>query len=165
MCIIRPVAVRDAASLIAFMKANEGEPNLMNEVGDFNLTLEEEIDWIERFEHAPNSVYLVAEENGKIVGSCGCHGGTRRVDEHVGTLGIAVHRDFRGQGIGTQLLQAALDWARSRNLRRIKLTVFARNEGAIRLYERFGFEIEGRHKGAVCKRGEYIDTLTMAKLL
>ena len=165
MPIIRPAEVRDAAALIEFMKANEGEPNLMNEVGDFNLTLEAERDWIKRFEDAPSSVYLVAENNGRIVGSCGCHGGTRRVDEHVGSLGIAVHPDFRGQAIGTQLLQAALDWARSRDMRRVKLTVFARNDGAIRLYERFGFEIEGRHKNAICKRGELIDTLTMAKLL
>ena len=67
--------------------------------------------------------------------------------------------------MGSQLIQAALDWAQSTSVRRVELSVFARNDGAIRLYERFGVEIEGRHKQAICKRGQYIDTMTMALLL
>jgi L-phenylalanine/L-methionine N-acetyltransferase len=49
-------------------------------------------------------------------------------------------------------------------LRRVQLTVFADNDPAIRLYQRFGFEIEGRHRDFV-RRGEgFIDAFTMAKV-
>ena len=163
MCIIRPAEAGDAESLIALMKSQEGEANLLNEIGEFSFTPEQEIEWIERFAQSPNSVFLIAQVDGQIVGTCGCQGGNRRVDHHVARLGIAVHRDFRGRGIGSKLMQAALDWAQSTLVRRVELSVFARNEGAIRLYQRFGFEIEGRHKNAVFKRGEFIDTLTMAR--
>jgi putative acetyltransferase len=50
-------------------------------------------------------------------------------------------------------------------VRRVELTVYARNDGAIRLYERCGFAIEGRHRATFCKGGEYIDSLTMAMLI
>jgi len=48
---------------------------------------------------------------------------------------------------------------------RVELQVFARNETAIRLYERFGSEVEGRRRRAVFRGGEYLDDLTMAVLL
>lgn len=165
MVITRPAEVRDAKSLIALMKSQEGEENLSNEVGEFSFTVEQEIEWIERFAQSENSVFLIAEVDGQVVGTCGCHGGSRKVDRHVARLGIAVHRDYRGQGIGSQLMQAALDWAQSTFMRRVELSVLARNQGAIRLYERFGFAVEGQHKNSICKRGEYIDTLTMARVL
>ena len=162
---IRPAEISDAQALITLMKSQEGEANLITEIGEFGFTLEQEIEWIERFAKAPNSVFLLAEVDGQIVGTCGCHGGSRKADGHVARLGIAVHRDYRGQGIGSQLMQAALDWAQSTLVRRVELSVFARNQDAIRLYERFGFTIEGQHKNSICKRGEYIDTLTMARVL
>lgn len=60
-----------------------------------------------------------------------------------------VKRQFRGCGIGAQLLRQALEWCTQRtSLRKIDLSVFADNEGAIALYTKFGFVIEGRIKGA-----------------
>ena len=78
MCIIRPAQVCDAKALIALMKSQEGEANLINEIGDFSFTVEQEIGWIERFADAPNSVFLIAEVEGQIVGTCGCYGGSRK---------------------------------------------------------------------------------------
>jgi putative acetyltransferase len=46
---------------------------------------------------------------------------------------------------------------------RIELTVFADNARAIALYERFGFEHEGRHKGYALRNGQYSDVLCMAR--
>ena len=47
---------------------------------------------------------------------------------------------------------------------RIELGVYADNSRAIALYERFGFVHEGRHRGHALRDGEYVDTLTMARL-
>jgi GNAT superfamily N-acetyltransferase len=48
------------------------------------------------------------------------------------SIGIAVHPQFRAQGIGSALLQRGLEWAKETGtVRRMELTVYARNEGAI----------------------------------
>lgn len=49
--------------------------------------------------------------------------------------------EARGKGLGTRLLQQALDLAAKANLPSVSLRVFSANEGAIRLYKRFGFRL------------------------
>jgi putative acetyltransferase len=56
-----------------------------------------------------------------------------------------VRDDWHGQGVGTALIEAAIDLADNwRNLTRLELRVFTDNAPAIHLYEKVGFEIEGR---------------------
>ena len=75
------------------------------------------------------------------------------------------HTDCQGQGIGTALLEAVLDLADNwLMLHRVELEVYADNGDAIRLYQRFGFETEGRKREAAVKAGDYVDMLVMARL-
>ena len=84
---------------------------------------------------------------------------------HSGGLGIMVRTDCQGQGIGTALLEAVLDLADNwLMLRRVELEVYADNQRAVRLYEKFGFETEGRKREASVKNGAYVDLLVMARL-
>ena len=84
---------------------------------------------------------------------------------HSGGLGIMVRTDCQGQGIGTALLEAVLDLADNwLMLRRVELEVYADNQRAVRLYEKFGFEAEGRKREAAVKNGAYVDLLVMARL-
>ena len=84
---------------------------------------------------------------------------------HSGGLGIMVRTDCQGQGIGTALLEAVLDLADNwLMLRRVELEVYADNQRAVRLYEKFGFEAEGRKREASVKNGAYVDLLVMARL-
>jgi ribosomal-protein-alanine N-acetyltransferase len=62
-------------------------------------------------------------------------------EAHIAT--IAVHPDFRGHGIGRQILLAALRDAAARGATMSTLEVRASNRAAIQLYEQFGFEIVG----------------------
>lgn len=57
-------------------------------------------------------------------------------------LGLAVAPEWRGRGVGTALMRAAEDWARAHGAERMVLDLDARNEGAQRLYERLGYEVE-----------------------
>jgi RimJ/RimL family protein N-acetyltransferase len=164
--IVRIATPDDAEQLIALVHANEGELNLTNEPGEFNMSVEEERAFLANFEHQATSEFFIAEVDGQVVGSLGMRGNKRRATRHVVSIGIAVHPQFRGQGIGSALLQRGLEWAKETGtVRRIELTVYARNEGAIRLYQRCGFVEEGRHRDTFCKSGEYIDSLTMAMLI
>lgn len=165
---IRQAEPEDAADLIAYFRHIFAEPgiNLITEVDEFAPTVEAESRIIRDFARAANSLFLVAESNGQIVGQLTLEGGRRRNVRHAAVLGITVARDWRGQGIGHRLLERAIHWARSEgHLTRIELHVFARNEGAIHLYRALGFELEGRRRAAVIRDGEPLDDLVMALLL
>ena len=121
-----------------------------------------------RFEnYSPDSHHLVAvvEETQQVVGNLGLHRITRARRSHVGEIGMAVHDDYQGQGVGTILMAAAIDLADNWfNITRLELTVFVDNQAAVRLYKKFGFEIEGTHRNYAFRNGEYVDTYAMARL-
>ena len=165
---IREAQPEDAADLIAYFRRVFAEPgiNLITEADEFAPTVETESRLIRDFARMTNSLFLVAESNGQIVGQLTLEGGKRRNVRHSAVLGITVARDWRGQGIGRRLIEHAIRWARDgRLLTRIELHVFARNEGAIHLYQALGFELEGRRRRAVIRDGEPLDDLVMGLLL
>jgi ribosomal protein S18 acetylase RimI-like enzyme len=73
-----------------------------------------------------------------------------------------VAKEARRQGAGRSLLQAAVEWARGSGIRKLELHVFPWNEPAIQLYERFGFEREGRRRGHYQRAGNDVDAILMA---
>ncbi len=84
---------------------------------------------------------------------------------HVGQIGIMVHDDYTHHGIGTALMRAMIDIADNYlNLRRLELQVYTTNQEAIRLYQRFGFEIEGTLREYAYGEGCYLDAYCMARL-
>jgi RimJ/RimL family protein N-acetyltransferase len=79
---------------------------------------------------------------------------------------MAVARDWRGRGVGSALLAAAVDWAREQGLHKLSLSVFPHNEAAIALYRKFGFVEEGRRVKHIRRAsGELWDTIEMGLLL
>jgi RimJ/RimL family protein N-acetyltransferase len=81
--------------------------------------------------------------------------------------GLAIHPDLAGQGLGKQLVQDIIDYARSAGFKRIELSVDLPNEKATHVYEKMGFMREGVFKNYVYFRedDQYIDGITMAYLL
>lgn len=75
---------------------------------------------------------------------------------------LVVHRETRQQGVGSQLLLAAIDQARSRGAERLTLTVLSSNEPAIRIYKKHGFVIEGRLVREFRLDTKYVDDIFMA---
>jgi len=84
-------------------------------------------------------VYALRDESGHLVGFCGCW---FVIDElHINTL--AIGERFRRRGHATRLLRFVLAEAAAAGMVRATLEVRRSNEAALRLYERFGFEIRG----------------------
>jgi [ribosomal protein S18]-alanine N-acetyltransferase len=73
-------------------------------------------------------------------------------EAHITLLGI--HPEYQRQGLGKLLLIALLDKARSIEMARATLEVRDSNQGAIRLYEQFGFQTVGRRKKYYQDTGE-----------
>ncbi len=92
-------------------------------------------------------------------------GGPAPERAHCAGVGIAVVPSHRSRGIGSDLLRCGLRWAKDRGLKRVELMVYAENVGAMRLYERLGFEVEGRHRAMIHKGGRLIDAFSMAVIL
>ncbi len=123
--------------------------------------------WRKRLAEPPEGTFnLVACVQGEVVGQLGLHtfpNHPRR--RHAGQIGMAVRDDWQGKGIGTALMQAAIDLAdKWLNLRRLELEVYTDNEAAIRLYQKFGFTIEGTLVDFAFRDGQYVDVYKMARL-
>jgi putative acetyltransferase len=101
-----------------------------------------------------------------MVGQLGLHTyPTRPRRRHAAHIGMAVRDDWQGKGVGSALIEAALDLADNwLNLTRLELTVFADNAPAVRLYEKFGFIPEGTLVQYALRDGQYPDCIIMARI-
>ncbi len=87
---------------------------------------------------------LVAEQGGAVVGLLSFMYRHVESDKQVTrdvlfVDDLAVSEEYRGQGIGTQLLQVMKDKAKQEHLDGLELQVNARNTAARKMYEKLGF--------------------------
>lgn len=116
--------------------------------------------------HRNRMATFVACHKGVIVGYVSLvFGRQRRFRENIYIIGASVDEHCRGQGIGTLLFEEVEKCAKSRFTKRIELEVFSRNDRAIKLYKRLGYEIEGIKRHAVESANDYDNLVIMAKLL
>jgi RimJ/RimL family protein N-acetyltransferase len=88
--------------------------------------------------------------------------------EHSGVadLGMAILDGWRGRGVGSKLMQAAIDFAREHDAHKVTLQVWPHNQAAQALYRKFGFEVEGRLRRHWRRRsGQLWDALVMGLVL
>lgn len=109
-------------------------------------------------------VQYVALAGDELVGWCDVRRSPWVGFEHGGSLGIGVVAPWRGRGLGSRLLAAVLEDSTAASITRVELEVFASNVGALRLYERFGFRVEGVKRGARELDGRVDDLVVMARL-
>jgi len=85
--------------------------------------------------------------------------------KHVGHIGMSVHDEWQGKGVGTALMEATIDFAdKWLNLTRLELSVFTDNAPGIRLYEKFGFETEGTLKQFAYRDGQFVDGYFLGRI-
>lgn len=123
--------------------------------------------WRRRLSENVDSVYnLVGIIEGRIVGMVSVDTFPNRPRRrHAGAIGISVDELWQGKGVGKELMRAIIDFADNwLNLTRLELEVYADNQAAIRLYERFGFEIEGTLRQHALRDGKFVDSIVMGRL-
>lgn len=163
---IRPLAMEDAEGLLAHWIDIASEPGIYVSYtpDEANIPAEKQRDRIKK-DIEEGNLCLVAEAGGTIIAHLGCV--VERpfsLTRHTATLGMSVDRRFRNQGTGAGLLERAIAWVEEQGIVRLQLEVYAENSSAIRLYEKFGFEVEGRKRMYAYQRGRYYDSLIMSRL-
>lgn len=175
---IRPVRESDATPmndlLEAVCRARVGTVHLP---GEMRKSEEEALESVRKFTpggslSGSRGCLFVAEVEGRVVGE----GSIKRMSpsrlRHIAHIGISVHPEFQGQGLGRALMAAMMRWAREvrdpklPEIARVDLAVFADNMKARRLYESFGFEVEGVRRNFIrYEDGRMVDDLIMAVML
>lgn len=115
----------------------------------------------------PHVCFVVAQplDGGIAIGNASLHRATSPRRIHSAGIGMGVADDWQGRGVGTALLAALLDVADNWwQVTRVHLEVYADNAAGIGLYEKFGFEVEGRLRQGAFRDGEHVDLLVMARL-
>jgi len=107
----------------------------------------------------PFSWVWAAKIETSLAGYCCCW----EMEEELQIANLAVHPDFRSQGVGKKILQEILNRACQRKIKRVTLEVRESNQAALKLYQGFGFEEIGRRKKYYRKPNE--DGLILAKIL
>ncbi len=164
---IKVVTPDMAQDIIDYVKVASGETdNLLTNPEEFNITLEQETNYIESINRSRLSNMLVMMENGKIIGQCGLHGreGRKRIG-HVASLGITILKKHWNRGIGSQLMKSQIEYAKQNGITKVNLEVRTDNPAAVHLYEKVGFEIEGTNRKSMFVKGEYVDTYYMGIII
>ncbi|WP_205401627.1 GNAT family N-acetyltransferase [Streptococcus lutetiensis] len=155
---VREVTVKDAKNLLEFCNQVGSETdNLSYGSEGMGLSVAEEEKILAKFQNDKTSHFLLAEENGQIVGTCNCRSFRKKRLSHRAEIGIAVKKAYWNQGIGRKLLTRLINLSRQSGLKILSLEVRTDNKGAIHLYESLGFRRIGTFEGFMEIDGESID--------
>lgn len=154
--LMRPPVPDDAEKMIEGLKLVCDETDYLGRYGDeIKMTTEEERKYIEDMTSSKSNISVVVFCDGEYIGDCSVTGGTCDRLKHRGTLGI-----------GTLLMENILNEAKERGFEQIELEVATKNERALALYKKFGFQICGTLPHHMKYRdGTYTDMYYMVKML
>ncbi len=165
--LIRPATPSDGVALMAAVAQIDAETEFLGVPGQPHPWAERpEAELRSLVENRRGIVLLAVAGDGAIVGYLSAF--TGHFTRNRGNIFIAViglREGFRGEGIGTRLFEAVEAWARERYAWRLELRVSSLNERGRALYKKRGFEIEGRIRSGVFRRGAWTDDFWMGKLL
>jgi len=106
--------------------------------------------------------FIVAEADGKIIGETEIRIG-QDVQKHVADFGIAIAKEYRNIGIGTEMMRTIFEEAKKIGMEIITLKVFSFNNHAIKTYESAGFKSFGKLPKGIYKYKKYADNIYMYK--
>lgn len=164
---IREATLADAEELMAMkIEYLDGTRSIPLYVHEYPTDVDFELDLIRRLATEKNSVLLVAEKDGRLIGNIDLNGNQRKKLFHTGVVGMGLRESWRGKGVGTALMKALLDWSIANpNLTLLWLEVYENNVGGRKLYEKSGFIECGRISNFFNEGDLHIDKLTMVKHL
>jgi putative acetyltransferase len=165
---LREATLDDAAGILALLREAvcepaSGVPLALNELPQ---TEDEQRQRLAERLAEPRARMVIAQAEVGLVGQASLRPySPRRALGHVGVIGIGVRAAWRRKGVGRAMLAELVAGAPHAGYTRLELNVYARNTGAIALYEQLGFVREGVRRGMVRDGDECVDDVVMGRLL
>lgn len=163
--LLRPARVEEAeATLQAFLEMLHTSPYVLSTPESAaKKTVETQRQWIESANADPKAALILAEHDGRIVGITNMAGFKDSKRPHRMGLGMSVHSDFRGVGLGEALLKKLIEIAQKiEGLRYLELNVMHVNTPARELYKKLGFQECGYYPQAYRQPdGTFTDDISM----
>lgn len=150
-----------AAYFDSFYKALDGVANEKIYIEMISAPEFEKVCEFQRKLIANNWPVFYAVEGDNVVGWADITPSSNPRLSHRGFLGMGILKSHRGQGLGTQLLQAALGHAKKIGLEKVELSVYSENFAAIALYKKVGFQQMGFVKNYRKLEGRYFNAIEM----
>lgn len=97
-----------------------------------------------------NTVYLVVELNGQIIG----YGGMWIIFDEAHITNVCILPEYRGKGYAYSLMRELIEVAKEHDADAMSLEVRVSNKAALRLYKKCGFTIHGIRKRYYSNNGE-----------
>lgn len=161
--ILRKATAKDAKDIIEYLNTIGRESNnLLFGEGEFKLTIEQEIEYIENINKDKNSLMLLGVIDNKIVSvSQICSESSQRIG-HNSELAISVKKEYWGNRVGSFAIEQLIKFAKdTKSIKNISLGVKEDNINAIKLYKNHGFIKIGVHKDFFNINGDYYDEILM----
>lgn len=111
------------------------------------------------------SISVIAEVKDRIVGNGNIDRGNYLETQHHAHLGLTVLADYRGIGIGREMVKVLLREAKKLGVKNVEVEFLATNQAAIHAYQKSGFRQAGRVTRKVRRDGKYLDSLIMVRRL
>jgi len=164
--IIRYPVISDLEKMLNYINTLSDEKTFITYQGE-RETLENEKKYLEkRLQDIKNNkaVHLLVFCNKELIAASVIHM-DNRTGKHLGTLGITVIKNFRGEGVGKILLKLIEEEALKNipNLRIITLKVFSQNNIALDLYKKDGFIQYGLLPDGIFRNESFEDEVLMYK--
>ena len=163
---LRPAVPEDAAAIIRTIKSASLERSyvLMEQYGKDAVSEEEYIRMID----CERCLLLVATVRGEVVGNLAAlqaDGGNSPRTAHILNIGLHLVDAYRGLGIGSQMLQYAIEWAEAHQFKKLEASIFTTNKRSLHVFSRAGFREEGTRQKRFWVGNQYIDEVLMGKVL
>ena len=164
---VRSLCADDAEALSAFRNAIYSETHFMARYPEEGANLEAMQNRLEGCVESPVNFEVGAFAGEKLVGEFGVAQVRPHIKyRHRAVMGISVRKEYWGCGLGSYLMQLAIDQTRTNGFEQLELGVYSDNTRAIHLYEKVGFVRCGIQPRAFkLKDGTYRDEIMMVKML
>ena len=165
--LVRSVTAADAEVHIKFKCMTSGETHFMARYPEEGVDLEAMRNRLADCEESPVNFEVGVFDGEEQVGGVGVAQVRPHIKyRHRAVVGISVRKMYWGCGLGSYLMQLAIDQTRANGFEQLELGVYSDNSRAIHLYEKFGFERYGIQPRAFkLKDGTYRDEIIMVKML
>lgn len=162
---IRLCVENDAENLIKTVKEyllNSEYIPLLSE--EFIPTIEQEKKWIKNFIENENSLLLIALKDDQIIGNIDLTGSQRQIMKHTGMIGMGIIKEWRNIGLGMIMINEIIEWSRKNSiLEKLWLEVYEENKLGLSLYQKAGFEINGKQANFFKHNEKFFDKIIMSR--